>query len=289
VERFIALRPNPATRELYRRRARVGILPTLGHIRVTELTRQHVQLWVNEQTNEQTRSSATVVAWHMVLAGAIRLAVEEGEIRTNPAARVRIQRTRRKKPSVFLTRDEFAVVLKVIPPHYKPLVEFLAETGCRFGEAAALTPSDVNLDKGTVRFGATYSKGEGGRYMLGTTKTKESERVIRVPRRVLEKLDLSGERVFMTTIRTPVRGDAFRANIWLPAMKRTGLPEHRQPRIHDLRHTHATWLIDAGDVPLTAIQKRLGRKDLVTTLNIYGHPATDGEDAILAALEAPQP
>ena len=56
--------------------------------------------------------------------------------------------------------------------------------------------------------------------------------------------------------------------------------------LSDLRrkNTHASWLLDAG-LSLPAIQKRLGHADVMTTLRMYGHPATDSEDKILAALE----
>src|ERR1700739_4506606 len=53
---------------------------------------------------------------------------------------------------------------------------------------------------------------------------------------------------------------------------------------HDLHHAHATWLLDAG-VSLPAIHKRLGHAEVMTTLGMYGHPATDSEDRILAALD----
>jgi integrase len=152
-----------------------------------------------------------------------------------------------------------------------------------------LTPSDVNLDTGKVRFDKSYSRrsaGDGGSrpFTVGNTKTTASERAISVPKKLLERLDLSGEFVFMNSDRKPINGDSFRGNVWIPAVEASGLPSHRQPRIHDLRHTHASWLLGAG-VSLPAIQKRLGHADIMTTLAMYGHPATDSEDRILEALE----
>ena len=78
----------------------------------------------------------------------------------------------------------------------------------------------------------------------------------------------------MNSDRGPINGDSFRCNVWIPAVEASGLPPHRQPHIHDLRHTHASWLLDAG-LSLPAIQKRLGHADVMTTLAMYGHPATD--------------
>jgi integrase len=106
-------------------------------------------------------------------------------------------------------------------------------------------------------------------FAVGTTKTEESERTIRVRQELLERLDLSGRYAFMNEDREPVKGDSFRTNQWLLAMERTGLPPHRQPRIHDLRHTHASWQLDVG-ISLPAIQKRLGHGDVMTTLRVLG-------------------
>ncbi|MDX3849451.1 tyrosine-type recombinase/integrase [Streptomyces sp. AK02-01A] len=44
----------------------------------------------------------------------------------------------------------------------------------------------------------------------------------------------------------------------------------KRPRIYDLRHTHASWLI-AGKVPLPVIQARLGHESITTTVDRYGH------------------
>lgn len=57
-----------------------------------------------------------------------------------------------------------------------------------------------------------------------------------------------------------------------------------RPRIPDLRHTHASWLIAAG-VPLTVIQRRLGHESIKTTSDLYGHLAEDADAAAAAALD----
>ncbi|MCA0329475.1 MAG: tyrosine-type recombinase/integrase [Actinobacteria bacterium] len=44
--------------------------------------------------------------------------------------------------------------------------------------------------------------------------------------------------------------------------------------MHDLRHSHASWLIAAG-VPLPVIQRRLGHESIQTTVDVYGHLAPD--------------
>jgi integrase len=288
LERYIAQRPNPDTRDKYRRTARLHISPTLGKVRINKLTTEEIQLWLNSLSG----TGHYIEHVYMVLNVALAAAVTRGELRQSPARKdggVRLPRTQSKRAPVFLTRDEYALVYQAVPARYQTFVSFLADTGCRLGEASALTPADVNLDAGRVRFSKSYSRrgtGDGGSrpFTLGNTKTTTSAREIGVPSKMLERLDLSGEFVFTNSDRGPINADSFRCNVWLPAVAKSGLPKHRQPRIHDLRHTHASWLIDAG-VSLPAIQKRLGHANVMTTLTMYGHPATDSEERILEALE----
>ena len=85
----------------------------------------------------------------MVLKVALAAAVARGEIKTNPARKasrvaqdgVRLPRKRSKHEPVFLSRDEYALLLKAIPRRYQTFVEFLFATGCRLGEACALDPA----------------------------------------------------------------------------------------------------------------------------------------------------
>jgi integrase len=59
----------------------------------------------------------------------------------------------------------------------------------------------------------------------------------------------------------------------------------KRPRFHDLRHTHAEWLISAG-VPLPVIQKRLGHESITTTVDVYGGLLDQAHEAADAAIQA---
>jgi integrase len=289
LERFISQRPNSKTRAKYRLAARRHINPTLGNARISQLTSEDIQLWVNAIAPKFTGSSLGCV--YMPLNAALNEAVARGDISTNPARKagptnpngVKLPRLAHKRAPIFLTYDEYRLLLKAVPDHYTLLVEFLYESGCRIGEACALTPTKVNLDTGKVTFDCTYSQGEEGGYVIGLTKSRESSREVAMPSRILERLDLSGEYVFMTPEREIIGPHNFRETYWSRACRDSGLPKHRWPRPHDLRHTHASRLIEAG-ISLPAIQKRLGHADVMTTLAMYGHPSAGAEDAILAAL-----
>lgn len=77
----------------------------------------------------------------------------------------------------------------------------------------------------------------------------------------------------------------FHAHRWKPALdaaNSAGLT--KRPRIHDLRHTHASWLI-AGKVPLPVIQARLGHESITTTVDRYGHLLEASDDEVVAAVK----
>ena len=98
-------------------------------------------------------------------------------------------------------------------------MEFLVASGCRWGEAVALKPGDIDLDAGTVRISRSWKYGSGG-YRVGATKTPKSNRTINVPTATLDKLDFSDEWVFVNRDGGPVRIHGFSARVWAPAVGR---------------------------------------------------------------------
>lgn len=77
----------------------------------------------------------------------------------------------------------------------------------------------------------------------------------------------------------------FHAHRWrlaLDAANTAGLT--KRPRVHDLRHTHASWLI-AGKVPLPVIQARPGHESITTTVDRYGHLLDSSDVEAVAAVE----
>jgi integrase len=95
----------------------------------------------------------------------------------------------------------------------------------------------------------------------------------------------SDEWLFTAVKGGPIRHDHFHERVWKPTLDALNARKDtdgndvvpllaKRPRIHDLRHTHASGLIARG-VPLTIIQRRLGHEDISTTSNVYGHLAPD--------------
>ena len=291
LERYAASRPSHDTANKYRIIARRTINPVLGDVSIADLTVDDVQAWLNGLTIAGTSIQQT----HMVLKASLMAAVDRGEITVNPARKasrsgasgVRLPRRKPGREPVFLERDEPARVLAAVPERYRVLIEFLLATGCRIGEALALTPADIGSN--TVTFNKSYSRradADGNRpFKSGPGKTVASERRIVVPADVLKKLNRSGAVVFTNDTGGPINADSFRKNVWNPAMAKSGLEEHRRPGLHDLRHTHASRLINAG-IPIVAVSRRLGHSSVSITLSTYAHVAGDADKRILAELSS---
>ncbi len=241
---------------------------TIGGIPLELLARGDVVGWVNGMTT----SGKTIANKHGLLSAALNTAVRAELIPSNPAVGIRLPRSE-KPEMVFLTKEEFAQLQAGFTDYWQPLIEFMVLSGMRFGEISALKPSDVEVAAGTVRISRarkrTYEKGSN--YQIGTTKTQRSVRTINVHRNILEKLDYTGEWLFTNTRGGPLLLAGWRANVWYKSVARAqALGLKKAPRVHDLRHTCASWMVQAG-VPLPVIQAHLGHQNISTTISLYAH------------------
>jgi len=260
----------------YKRYLRNDIGPAFGVVPLDKLTRAEVASWVNEMA-ESGAAKGTMDNKHGFLSGALKQAVKDGDLAANPCDGVKVPRTEERE-MVFLTGPEFHLLKAGFTAYYQPLVEFLVASGCRFNEAAALRPSDINRTDNTVRIARSWQV-DGTHYELGPPKTPKSRRTINVPATVLDQLDYSREWLFVNTQGGPVKLTTWRTNVWYKSLSRTQRVDPKNPEkvllakspwIHDLRHTCASWMIQAG-VPLPVIQAHLGHESITTTVDRYGH------------------
>jgi integrase len=207
-----------------------------------------------------------------MLSTCLALAIDEGHLTSNPCKRVRLPTQQIGGAEArFLTHEEFALLIAAIPEHYRPLVVFLVGTGLRWSEATAIQTRHVDIRAGTVRVEQAWKRVPGG-FKIGPPKTGKSKRTVNAAvmalAAVLPLLGKPSAFVFTTPAGQPVKHANFFTHIWKPACKRAGLDP--APRIHDLRHTHASWLISDG-IQLEAVQDQLGHESILTTRKVYGH------------------
>jgi integrase len=252
-------------------------LGPLADLPIEALTRASVAKWVNDLSSRL--SGKSIKNRHSLLSAALTRAQRDGIVPDNPCKGIRLPRSI-KRDMTFLTHGEFAQLLGAVPDYWQPLVTTLAGTGMRWGEATALAVQDVDLDSDqpVIRVRRAYKHTDGNGRELGPPKTQKGRRAITIDRHVVDALRplLKGrsadDLVFVNTYGRPITQSTFLVHVWRPALKKSGLT--KTPRVHDLRHTHASWLI-AGGVPLTFIQARLGHESIQTTSDTYGHLAPD--------------
>jgi integrase len=260
----------------YERYLNRDIAPVLGHLPLSTLSRTDISKWVNKLQADGA-SGKTISNKVGFLSGCLNLAVRAGEMPANPAAGMRLPRTVAREMT-FLIPGEFQLLRASFTERWHPLLDFLVGSGCRFSEATALTPADINVVNGTVRITKAWKKTPGG-YEIGQPKTQRSVRTVDVPASLLSDLNFNHDWLFTNSAGGPIRLYSWRTNVWVPSLARARTKDskkpdtvllEKRPRIHDLRHTNASWLIQAG-IPLPVIQRHLGHESIQTTVDRYGH------------------
>ncbi|QIK64515.1 site-specific integrase [Leucobacter viscericola] len=276
------------TRDNYRMIAERSFLPRLGDFPVDLVDEDAVRAWLNWQIEQptvkypdRTISAKSVKNYHALLSGALGAAAKRGIVARNVAYGLTLPKGFRP-PICFLTEGEFACVYRATLEWYKPLMLTLASTGLRFGEATALTWADLVMVNGEWCFDVNkaWKQGERGqRRVLGPPKSGAGVRLVSVSVEVVQALGTPGkshELIFKTREGAVVSAGTFAKYGLKRAVRISGIS--KDPRNHDLRHSHASWLIAKG-VPLPYIQRRLGHENIDTTVRVYGHLMPDALNA----------
>ena len=156
------------------------------------------------------------------------------------------------------------------------IFEVLYYTGMRVGEALALTLNDIDFTACTISVTKTYYR-ITGKDLINPPKTAGSERTIAIPAFLVDELKEyishlyepdPNERIFN-------RRSQYVRSILQECADKAGV---KQIRIHDLRHSHASMLINLGANPLL-VAERLGHESPTITLKTYSHlfPSTQTE------------
>lgn len=194
-----------------------------------------------------------------------------------------------KKEMKVWTPEQFTQIMEHIDDIvYKAFYYALFYTGCRKGEMLATTWNDWNEENQTLTINKSISKKVTGvSWILTTPKNISSNRTIKVPSFVFEML----KQVKQRQIDDKVLGNmVFYGSKPLPetcicrylkqATKKAGLFDIR---IHDFRHSHASYLISKG-ATIVSVAKRLGHSSIEQTLNTYSHMMPNDEQKLIDIL-----
>lgn len=273
-EAFMAtLHLKPQTEANYRSLLRSRILPTFGKSRLDAITRLQVQQWVSGMAKEISakRTTAAYRLLHQILSEAVKHDV----MLKNPASDIKLPRVAKQDVPV-LTFDELRTVAGFCG-RYEPLVMFLGVMGVRWAEAIGMTPGQIK--GGVVTIDRSLSE-VSGKFHEVTPKTWEIRR-LPIPESLSKTLPSGSQTVFTTTHGNPVRSGHFRDSVFKPALKKAVVQEIR---IHDLRHTSASILIQKG-ASIKGVQAWLGHADVRITLDNYSHLFPNDLDEIAKKMD----
>lgn len=248
------------------------IKPALGNRSLGTITRSQVRDLVTEMMSAGlTRNS--VRAMLAPLSSCFRRAMDDGLVSQNPTDRVipkqRGQQSAQK--AHVLTVEQLQRLLTTCQqdfPAWYPLILVYARAGLRVGEGLALQWGD--LDFSNRRF---HVRRQWHRYQIVELKSGQQGFVDMSPRlsTVLAAVKPPGAKdaslCFPSENKTPYNPSNVRTRVWLPLLQKADLPVIR---MHDLRHTFATHLLESG-ADLLYVQRQLRHHSVEITQRFYGH------------------
>jgi len=240
----------------------------------------------------KTGLAAKTIREHVTIVSLImQCAVKARVRRDNPAAGHKLGvRYRRIGTGDVLDMDEaLRLVEHVTVGRWCNAVWLLLLTGMRPSELCGLRAASIDFTRRTCRVSASLQPVQRfgndehcWKLVEGPPKTDAGDRTIPLPAWLCDalaamlaerrgnsgRLPARDEYLFVTKYGNPINLNKMRERVIRPALKAAGLPETL--RTYDLRHSHASLLIDLGGNPL-AVAQRLGHSDPAMTLRIYGH------------------
>lgn len=250
------------------------ILPYFKSRKLSEISAKDIMNWQNEmrELSDESGKSYSLTylkTIHNQLSAIFNHAIRYYGLQINPAAKAGNMGVEERREMLFWTKDEylkFADAMMDKPLSYYAF-EMLYWCGIREGELLALTAADFDFQAETVSINKSYQRLKG-QDVITTPKTKKSNRVIKMPEFLCEEMQdylkmfysaETDERIF------PISKHYLKHEMER-GCKATGV---KKIRIHDLRHSHISLLIDMGFTAL-AIADRVGHESIDITYR-YAH------------------
>lgn len=245
------------------------LLPYFGKMKLNEIKAADIRKWQNELM-QQGYAPTYLRTINNQLAAIFNYAVKYYDLPNNPCRKAGSMGKGKADEMQFWTKEEFEQFIDVVMNKQQSYMAFMTLfwTGMRMGELLALVVSDVDFQKRTISITKSYQR-MGGRDVITEPKTPKSKRVITIPQFLAVDLQdylnsmygvQDEDRLFPIT-------KYYLEHEMERGIKGSGV---KRIRIHDLRHSHASMLVEMGFSPLE-IAERLGHEKIETTLNTYSH------------------
>ncbi len=257
------------------------ILPYFADMPICDIDISTVRKWQNELISHDYGYSQTYLKTvHNQLSAIFNFAVKYYKLPSNPASSCGSMGKKKAESMQFWTKEEFDTFIQAVSdnPLSKTIFYLFFYSGMREGELLALTLNDFDFSNNTVSVTKNYVR-LNNEDLIQTPKTPKSKRTITLPIEVMEMVKEYGSMLYdyKPTDRLFGCSKNFLQREMVRGCKGAGV---KKIRIHDLRHSHASLLIELGFAPLL-ISERLGHENVETTLNTYSHlyPNKHGEVA----------
>ena len=245
------------------------ILPYFGDKRVNDITAADIRQWQNELI-KMGYSPTYLKTINNQLSAIFNYAVRYYDLKSNPCAKAGSMGKSKAEEMDFWTGEEFRKFIDSVMNKRLSYMAFMTLywTGMRMGELLALNPKDIDLEKRTISITKSYQR-LGKKDVITPPKTPKSKRVITIPEFLAADI-----KDYMDSLYDLQENDRLFpiTKYYLEHEMQRGIKESgvKRIRVHDLRHSHASMLIELGFSPLE-IANRLGHEKVETTLNTYAH------------------
>ena len=264
------------------------ILPFFGSKPMNEIKASDVRRWQAKLMSSPNNYSQTYLKKiNTELNSIINYAKRFYDLNTNPCGKAGTIGKAKAEEMDYWTYDEYIAFREGVKDKSLSYIcfEVLYWTGMREGELLALSPADIDLDNKTISINRTYQRIEG-KDVFTSPKTRKSKRKIPIPDFLCQELSDyiqsrymldADERLFPVT-------KSYLSHEMIRGCKNTGV---KKIRIHDIRHSHASLLINQGCDALM-LADRLGHEKVSTTLNTYSHLFPHKQQELVHSLESLQ-
>lgn len=263
------------TYETKKNRIDTWILPYFNTQAINEITAADVRKWQAALKESKNANNAPLSAGYMQnlvmeLSSMFNFAVRFYGLSVNPCHVAGNTVGKKARSLNFWTKEEFDRFIESFDktsPYYTAFL-LLYYCGMRIGELEALTAADVDTEQNIISISKTYHL-INGKGVVTPPKTRKANRIITIPPFLSEAIVKYESHIYALSsdMRLFTASHSTYARQMEEHIKMTGI---RRIRLHDLRHSHASLLIEMGFSALL-VSERLGHENVSTTLNIYSH------------------